>query len=216
MIHLNGESLKLEEVVAVARQGARVEPLEEAVRDRMRASQSWVRESIYQKGLVIYGVNTGFGPLATTRIDNDQARKLSRNLILTCASGVGPPLSAEMVRAMMLIRANTLVRGNSGARPVIAETLLTMLNRDVIPYVPEKGSLGASGDLAPMAHIAAVMTRDLEQGDGGYSGRAWHHGELLSGAEAMAQAGIDRLILEAKEGLALTNGTNMMAAAGAL
>ncbi|MFV1858488.1 MAG: histidine ammonia-lyase [Anaerolineales bacterium] len=216
MIHLNGESLKLEDVVAVARGGARVAPLEETVRERMRASQLWIDESIHHKGAVIYGVNTGFGRLATTRIDDDQARKLSRNLILTCVSGVGPPLSAEMVRAMMLIRANTLARGNSGARPVIAETLLTMLDREVTPYVPAKGSVGASGDLTPMAHIAVVMTRDLEEGDGGYSGQAWYRGELLSGAEAMVQAGIDRLILEVKEGLALTNGTNMMSAAGAL
>jgi len=216
MIHLDGESLTIEDVAAVARRRVSIEPLEAAARERMRASQSWVDDAIRQKGAIIYGVNTGFGPLATSRIDADQARKLSRNLILSCACGVGTPLPAEVVLGMMLIRANTLARGNSGARPVVAETLIAMVNRGVIPYVPAKGSLGASGDLAPLAHIAVVLTRDLEESDSGYSGRAWYGGKLLSGADAMSQAGIERLILEAKEGLALTNGTNMMVAAGAL
>ncbi|MBI1802336.1 MAG: aromatic amino acid lyase [Chloroflexi bacterium] len=121
----------------------------------------------------------------------------------------------DVVRAMMLIRANTLAKGYSGARPAVAQTLIDMLNAGVTPFVPSKGSLGASGDLAPLAHIAVVLTRDLDDGPD-YSGQAWHGGELLSGAEAMARAGIVRLIPEAKEGLALTNGTDFMVAAGAL
>jgi histidine ammonia-lyase len=117
---------------------------------------------------------------------------------------------------MMLVRANTFAKGHSGVRPLLAETLIRMLNSGVTPHVPEKGSLGASGDLAPLAHIAAVLSADPEASAGGYSGQAWQNGELLSGEEAMARAGIDRVVLEAKEGLGLTNGTNFMAAAAAL
>jgi len=109
-----------------------------------------------------------------------------------------------------------LAKGHSGVRPVVAQTLVDMLNAGVTPLVPRKGSLGASGDLAPLAHIAVVMTRDIQDGDGGYSGQAWFSDELMSGAEAMARAGIDRLVLEAKEGLALSNGIDFMAGAGAL
>ena len=175
---------------------------------------------------VIYGVNTGFGSLANRQISADEARQLSRNLILLCVCGVGDPLPGEIVRAMMTIRANMLAKGHSGVRPVVAQTLIDMLNAGVTPRVPAKGSLGASGDLAPLAHIAAVLTRERRRSrrwrgagvdcEGGYSGQAWFEGELLTGAEAMARAGIERLILEAKEGLALSNGIDFMAAAGAL
>ena len=216
MIELTGEKLTIGQVVSVARHGQRVAPLGEQVRARMQRSQAWVDESIREDGKVIYGVNTGFGSLATTQIAAEEARQLSRNLILLCICGVGQPLPADVVRAMMLIRANMLAKGHSGVRPVVAQTLVDMLNAGVTPWVPAKGSLGASGDLAPLAHIAVVMTRDIEEGDGGYSGQAWFGGELLSGAEAMARAGLDRLALEAKEGLALSNGIDFMAAAGAL
>jgi len=224
MIELTGETLTIEDVVAVARHGARVAPLSNTVRDRMQRSRDWVKAAIRQDGKVVYGVNTGFGSLATQQIAAEQTRQLSRNLVLTCVSGVGRPLPVEIVRAMMTIRVNMLAKGHSGARPVVAQTLVDMLNAGVTPVVPRKGSLGASGDLAPLAHIAVVMTRDIQDknaGDikgesGGYSGQAWLGGELLSGAEAMACAGIDRLILEAKEGLALTNGLDFMSAAGAV
>jgi histidine ammonia-lyase len=216
MIELTGEALAIEQVVAVARHGERVAPLGEEVRARMQRSHTWVEESIRQDGKVIYGVNTGFGSLATTQIAAGEARQLSRNLILLCVCGVGQPLPTDVVRAMMLIRANMLARGHSGVRPVVAQTLVDMLNAGVTPYVPGKGSLGASGDLAPLAHIAVVMTREIEEGGGAYSGQAWFGDELLSGAEAMTRAGIDRLVLEAKEGLALSNGIDFMAAAGAL
>ncbi len=216
MIELTGETLTIDDVVAVARQGAPVAPLSEAVQARLQLTQTWVDHSIRESGEVIYGVNTGFGSLATQQIAPDEARKLSRNVILACAVGVGPPLPVEIVRAMMLIRANVLAKGYSGVRPVVAQTLVDMLNAGLTPLVPCKGSLGASGDLAPLAHIAAVLTRDVEEGDGGYSGQAWLGDELLGGAESMARAGIDRLVPEAKEGLALTNGTDFMVAVGAL
>jgi len=216
MIELTGETLTIEQVVAVARHGERVAPLGGEVRTRMQHSHAWVDESIRQGGKVIYGVNTGFGSLATRQIAVEEARQLSRNLILLCVCGVGEPLAEDVVRAMMVIRANMLAKGHSGVRPALAQTLVDMLNAGVTPFVPGKGSLGASGDLAPLAHIAVVMTRDVEGGDDGYSGQAWFEGELLSGEEAMARAGIERLVLEAKEGLALSNGIDFMAAAGAL
>ena len=216
MIELTGNALTIEQLVAVARHHERVSPLGHESRARMAASHAWVADAIRGQGKVIYGVNTGFGSLANQQISADEARQLSRNLILLCVVGVGDPLPGEIVRAMMTIRANMLAKGHSGVRPVVAQTLIDMLNADVTPSVPAKGSLGASGDLAPLAHIAAVLTRDAGDGDGGFSGQAWYAGELLTGAEAMARAGIERLILEAKEGLALSNGIDFMAAAGAL
>ena len=216
MIDLTGNNLTIEELVAVARHTVKVASLSDAVTAHMQVSQTWVNDTVSRGEEVIYGVNTGFGPLARRRIAPEQASKLSRNLILNCLAGVGAPLPVEIVRAMMLLRANMLAKGASGVRPVVAQTLIDMLNAGVTPVVPSKGSLGASGDLAPLAHIAVVLTRDLEDGDGGYSGQAWYKGELLSGAEAMARAGLKRLVPEAKEGLALTNGVQFMVAAGAL
>lgn len=215
MIELTGEQLTIEKLVSIARRGGQVAALSGEVQARMQASHDWVMRSILEEGRVIYGVNTGFGSLASVVIHPEQARQLSRNLILLCVSGVGDPLPGEIVRAMMVIRANMLAKGHSGVRPLVAQTLIKMLNAGVTPYVPEKGSLGASGDLAPLAHIAVVMTRDPE-GEPGFSGQAWYQGQLMSGAEAMAAAGIDRLVLEAKEGLALSNGIDFMAASGAL
>ena len=216
MVHLSGHDLTLAEIVAVARRGERVGPLDASVRERMAASRAWVRRTVERADKPVYGVNTGFGPLASEGVEAAQAGVLSRNLVLNCCAGTGPPLSPEIVRAMMVIRVNTLARGNSGVRPEVADTYVRMLNEGVVPFVPSLGSLGASGDLAPLAHIAAVMTRDHGDGDGGYSGRAWYGGELMSGAEGMAAAGIPRFAPLAKEGLALTNGTTFMVAAGVL
>jgi histidine ammonia-lyase len=216
MIELTGSTLTIDQLVAMARHRERVAPLGDQARARMSASHAWVADAIRGQGKVIYGVNTGFGSLANRQISADEARQLSRNLILLCVCGVGDPLPGEIVRAMMTIRANMLAKGHSGVRPVVAQTLIDMLNAGVTPRVPAKGSLGASGDLAPLAHIAAVLTRDAGDGDGGFSGQAWFEGELLTGADAMARAGIERLVLEAKEGLALSNGIDFMAAAGAL
>lgn len=215
MIELTGSELTIEQIVAAARGNAAIAALGEAARRRMQHSHDWVEHSIAQSGKIIYGVNTGFGSLATKVISADQARQLSRNLILSCVCGVGRALPQDVVRAMMVIRANMLATGHSGVRPVVAQTLIDLLNAGITPVVPEKGSLGASGDLAPLSHIAVVMTRGLEADDG-YSGMAYYQGELLEGAEAMRRAGIQRLVLEAKEGLALSNGTDFMAACGAL
>lgn len=216
MIELTGHSLTIEQLVAVARDRAPVAPVGAAAREAMEASHRWVMGTVAADEGSVYGVNTGFGSLATTRISAAQCRQLSRNVVVLCACGVGRPLPAEVVRAIMVIRANMFAKGHSGVRPVLAQTLIDMLNAGVTPLVPEKGSLGASGDLAPLAHIAVVMTRGEGDEDGGYSGQASYGGELLSGAEAMHRAGIDRQVLEAKEGLALTNGIDFMAAVGAL
>jgi histidine ammonia-lyase len=216
MVELTGETLTIEQLVAVARGGKRVAPPSPETRARMECSHQWVMAAIEEDGRAIYGVNTGFGSLANRRISASEAQQLSRNVIAACLTGVGDPLPEDIVRGMMLIRANMLARGSSGVRPAVASTLIAMLNAGIIPYVPAKGSLGASGDLAPLAHIAVVLMRDPDRTDGGPGGRAWLRGELMSGADAMAQAGIERLTLEAKEGLALTNGIDFMASAGAL
>jgi histidine ammonia-lyase len=215
MIKLTGESLTIDEVVGVAYHDEPVAPLSDFEQQRMQESQAWIQDSIRKKRL-IYGINTGFGPLATTGIPAEQASELSRNVILACLTGVGPPLSREMVRAMMIIRANTLTKGHSGVRPVVVQTFIDMLNAGVTPVIPWKGSLGASGDLAPLAHLAVVLTRASNTESQDYSGEAWFDGERLSGAEAMERAGISRLVPQAKEGLALTNGTALMVAAGVL
>ncbi len=219
MIEIDGHSLTIEEIKRVARAGEAVAPLTDDVRAKMSRSQGWLQGVIDRDELTVYGVNTGFGPLATQRIQPGEARRLSRNLVLNCAAGVGDSLPREIVRAMMLIRANSLSKGLSGVRPEVAETLLEMLNRDVTPDVPAKGSLGASGDLAPQAHVAAVLIAEPEgeEGvDGGYSGFAWHEGERLTGAEAMRSAGLDRIRPEPKDGLALTNGMDFMLGSAAL
>jgi histidine ammonia-lyase len=214
-VELTGNSLTIDEVVAVARHGATVNPLSGKIRERIQASRQWLEATLQQEGAVIYGINTGFGPLASQKIELAEMRLLSRNVILACITGVGEPLAADAVRAMMVTRANTFALGYSAVRPILVDTLIQMINAGIVPYVPSKGSLGASGDLAPLAHIAVMLSRDPE-GEGGFSGRAWYEGQLLDGAQAMSRAGIERIVLESKEGLSLTNGTTMMVAMGAL
>ncbi|MGH2581692.1 MAG: HAL/PAL/TAL family ammonia-lyase, partial [Anaerolineales bacterium] len=177
-------------------------------------SHSWV-SGIVEKGDPVYGVNTGFGIFSDKRISNEDIVKLNRNLILSHAVGTGSDLSPEIVRAAMLIRANTLAGGYSGARVELVETLIEMLNQDVIPFVPSQGSLGSSGDLAPLSHLALVMTTD-ERDKENESGWANYKGERMSGMEAMKRAGIKRLILGPKEGLAITNGATFSAALASL
>ena len=212
----NGTNLTLEEVVAVARNGQKIDPLSGSVKEVMNSSSQWIQDVINKGETIVYGVNTGFGPLASQQIPADQTRQLSQNLILTCLVGVGRPLPADVVRAMMLIRVNSLAKGFSGVRPVVVQTLIDMLNAGVTPLVPSKGSLGASGDLAPLSHMACVMIRGEDEETEEYSGEAWFNGQQMSGAEAMAQGGIERVTLDAKEGLALSNGTSFMAAIAAL
>lgn len=234
MIEITGDGLSIEALSAIARGGAEVRPPAESVRLRMRASLDWVASAAGGE-TAVYGINTGFGVLAKRRIAPAEASRLSRNVILKCCVGVGAPLPADVVRAMMAIRADTLSTGTSGVRPLLVDTYVAMLNAGVTPWVPEKGSLGASGDLAPLAHIAVVMTRDpdppaaarepgacmapgatAEAARVDHSGKAWFEGELLTGAEAMRRAGIERFVPGPKEGLALTNGTTLMLAAAAL
>lgn len=215
-VEARGSDLTVDELVAVARSGAVVGPLADDVRVRVQRSRDWVADAVSRTDEVIYGVNTGFGSLANTRIAPDEQQMLSRNVILKCLVGVDAPLPEDWVRAMLLVRANSLARGVSGVRPEIIETLIEMLNRGVVPKVPSKGSLGASGDLAPLAHLAVVATRGPDGMVEDSSGEAWIDGALMSGAEAMAAAGIERPVVQAKEGLALTNGTTMMVAGAAL
>lgn len=215
-VRMRGAGLGIDDVVAVARDRGAIDPLEPDVIARMEASYAWIRGALESNEETVYGVNTGYGSLASHRIAPEDAGLLSRNVILKCVVGVGDPLPEDCVRAILLIRANSLAKGVSGIRPAIVETLASMLNRGVTPRVPSKGSLGASGDLAPLAHIAAVATRGPEGMPADYSGEAWYGGDLLSGEEAMRRAGIPRPVLEAKEGLALTNGTSMMVAIAAL
>ncbi|MBW2676856.1 MAG: histidine ammonia-lyase [Deltaproteobacteria bacterium] len=213
-VEITGKVLAIEEVNAVAQNRATVEPLSQETKARMTTTQEWLNHAIQKQDTVFYGINTGFGSHANETIDPTQADQLSRNVILADVAGIGKPLPEEIVRAMMVIRANTMAGGPSGIRPVVVETLIEMLNRGVTPYVPEKGSLGASGDLIPLAAIAVVATCDAD--GGGYSGKAWYAGEQMSGDEAMRQAGIPRLKLIAKEGNSLINGTAFMTAVGCL
>ncbi|QUL97772.1 MAG: histidine ammonia-lyase [Candidatus Fermentithermobacillus carboniphilus] len=164
-------------------------------------------ESVISAGKTVYGINTGFGKFADFRISSTDLARLQENLLRSHAAGVGPSFSREEVRAAMFLRANALAKGMSGVRPEVIEALKDMLNEDITPIVPEKGSVGASGDLAPLAHIALVLTGE---------GYAHYRGRILSGKEALCQAGISPLVLHAKEGLALTNGVQMTAGVLAL
>jgi histidine ammonia-lyase len=203
---LTGRDLTIEDVIEVAIGRRRVE-LEAAATERMRASRA-VIERLVADGAPVYGVTTGFGDLADVRIDPDQTAELQRNLVRSHAAGVGEPLPEVVVRGMLLLRANTLAVGLSGARVEVAQLLVDMLNGAVHPVVPSRGSLGASGDLAPLAHLALVMIGEGEAlVDGAGPG---------PGAEALARAGLSPLALAAKEGLALLNGTQLMTAMGAL
>jgi histidine ammonia-lyase len=168
----------------------------------MKASRAVV-DRVVASGAAAYGINTGFGKLASVRISSEQVRQLQVNLVRSHASGVGPPLTEPETRAMMLLRANALAKGLSGIRPVVVETLCAMLNAGVHPVIPSQGSVGASGDLAPLAHLAHVAIGE---------GRAVYRGEALDGAEAMRRAGVTPVALEAKEGLSLLNGTQGMLA----
>ena len=213
--------LTIDELVAVARHGAPVAALGGTARERVEASRATVVAALAEPDARIYGITTGYGSLAGTTVKPEDAATLSWNLVLKCAAGVGPPLADEWVRAMLLVRANSLARGASGVRPVIIDTLVEMLNRHVTPVVPSKGSLGASGDLAPLAHLAAVAAKAPAGYEGGdssksFSGEAWFAGRRSDGATAMARAGIPRPSVTAKEGLAFTNGTAMMVAGAAL
>ncbi len=213
MITINGNELSIEEVIAVARHGEQVELAPEAYQ-AIEQSRTWVEE-ILEADKPVYGINTGFGIFADKKISNEDAATLSRNLIISHAVATGPDLPKEVVRAAMLIRANTLAKGYSGCRPVVIETLLEMLNKDVTPLIPSQGSLGSSGDLAQLSHMALVFTTDDDDNEED-SGWAEYAGQRMSGKSAMSAAGIPRLILGGKEGLAVNNGATFSAAIAAL
>jgi histidine ammonia-lyase len=195
----------LEQLEAVAR-GAAPAPLDAADRERIAAGRAVVDEAL-RTGRVVYGVTTGFGQLSSVRIDAADAAQLQVNLLRSHAVGSGAPLDAEVVRGMLLLLASSLRRGHSGVRVELVELLLGLLERDVVPVIPSRGSVGSSGDLAPLAHLALVLIGE---------GEAVVGGERLPGGDALARAGLAPIALAAKEGLALINGTHLMAAAGGL
>jgi len=197
-IELTGSGLRPADVVAVARDRAPV-AISSGAREAMERSAAIVAR-LAASDEPAYGVSTGFGSLATTPIPAARREELQRALVRSHAAGMGPPVEREVVRAMMLLRARTLAMGYSGTRPAVAEAIVAMLNADLVPLVPEHGSLGASGDLAPLAHCALALA-----GEGEVTGPG---GERRAAAEALRAAGIEPLTLTSKEGLALINGTD--------
>lgn len=204
-LRLGARPLKLEEVWEVALSGRKVELAPVAVK-RISRSRNYLQKRI-QSGETIYGVNTGFGSLSSVRIPEEEIEALQVNLLRSHAAGIGDPISDESVRAMLLLRANTLAQGYSGVRPELVEQILLLLNRRVHPIVPEQGSVGASGDLAPLAHLALPLIGE---------GRVRYRGRVMAAATALRSAKIKPIRLSAKEGLALINGTQFMTAIGSL
>src|SRR5438067_5310332 len=204
-MELKGEQISLVQLAAVAFEGEAV-CISPAARPRILASRKLI-EQIVGRDEVVYGVNTGFGKLSDVRISNGELRQLQLNLVRSHACGIGNPLSESEVRAMMVLRANVLALGFSGIRFEVIELLCEMLNRRICPVVPEKGSVGASGDLAPLAHLALSLIGE---------GEAFFEKQRMTSAEALRRARLTPVQLEAKEGLALLNGTQAMHAVGGL
>ena len=202
---LTGADLTVPDVEAVARGGAAV-ALDIHARERMQEARDLI-ESLVAEGAVVYGVTTGFGALASTFIAPSDAGRLQENLLMSHAAGVGPAFPREVVRAMLVLRANTLALGHSGCRPLLVDRLIAFLDAGIHPVVPEQGSVGASGDLAPLAHLALPLIG---------RGAVEFRGSVVPAQIALREAGLEPLTLEAKEGLALLNGTQMMSAIGAL
>jgi histidine ammonia-lyase len=200
-----GVPMTVGDVVRVARDNVPVKLHEEA-RHKVAQSRAYV-EHILAKHKTVYGITTGFGKLATVRVSPSDTQLLQRNLILSHAMGVGEPLGREVVRAMLLLRAQSLAFGHSGIRPQIIDLIVSCLNQGVHPVVPSQGSVGASGDLAPLAHMSLLLLGE---------GKAEYQGVVMTAAEALDRAGLNAVTLEAKEGLALINGTQAMTALGAL
>ncbi|MBS9775767.1 MAG: histidine ammonia-lyase [Fusobacterium sp.] len=199
IIYINGSNLTIEDVVAVAREGVRVE-LDEKQKEAVFTSREYVEEALRNK-TPIYGINTGFGKFENVAISDEELELLQKNLIYSDACGVGEPFATEVVRAMMLLRANAICKGFSGVLIDTIECLINMLNKGVHPVVRSKGSVGASGDLCPLAHMVLPMMGE---------GEAEYQGKVMSGKEAMEAAGVKTITLKAKEGLALINGTQAM------
>src|SRR5262249_51152522 len=202
---IDGNHLTIAELVAVSRDGAKV-GLAPAARKQVERARAVIDE-ILASGRIVYGVNTGFGKLADVQIEPDHLNELQLNLIRSHAAGVGEPFSIQVTRAIMLLRANVLAKGFSGVRLEVVERLLDLLNHGIHPVIPSKGSVGASGDLAPLAHLALVLIGE---------GSARVGDRVLEGARALTDNHIMSIVLQAKEGLALINGTQAMTGAGAL
>ena len=204
-MELNGEQISLEQLAAVAA-GAEPVHVSSAARPRILASRKLIEE-IVSRDVVVYGVTTGFGKLSDVRIPRGDLRQLQLNLVRSHACGIGTPLSEPEVRAIMVLRANVLTLGLSGVRVEVIDLLCEMLNRRVHPVVPEKGSVGASGDLAPLAPLALSLVGE---------GEVFFEGQCMPTAEVLQRAELTPLQLEAREGLALLNGTQAMHAVGGL
>src|SRR5437870_6652944 len=204
-MELNGQTLTLTEIATVAFRAAPVK-ISSSARPRVLASRK-VIEDIVGRDDTVYGVSTGFGKLSDVRIPHDALAELQFNLVRSHACGIGTPLSEPEARAMMLLRANVLALGFSGIRLEIIEALCELLNQHVCPVIPEKGSVGASGDLAPLAHLALSLIGE---------GEAFFQGERMESREALRRAGLKPVELQAKEGLSLLNGTQAMHAVGGL
>ncbi|MGH2712868.1 MAG: histidine ammonia-lyase [Thermoleophilaceae bacterium] len=205
-IRLTGDDLRVADVWTIAVERAPAE-LSDSSRVRMRSARELVERTAHGAREHTYGVNTGFGRFVSRSIPEELTEELQVRLLRSHACGVGEPYPDEVVRAAMLLRANALAKGTSGARVGLVEAILACLNGDVLPQVPSRGSVGASGDLAPLAHLALPLIGE---------GRAWFDGELLDGADALTAAGLEPVRLAAKEGLSLVNGTQFMSALGAL
>ena len=202
---INGETLTLRDIIEVARENEKVTLSAEAIR-RVKQSRATLQR-LLDEGNTIYGVNTGFGELSNVKIPPNKIQQLQTNLIRSHAAGVSEPVNTETTRATMLLRANTLAKGFSGVKPETVQTVIDMLNKKVHPIIPSKGSVGASGDLAPLSHMILVLTGE---------GKAEYNGKILTGKQAMKKAGITPIKLDYKEGLALNNGTQLMTAIAAL
>ncbi len=205
MLELSGQCLTLEQIHASAH-GVLAVHLHPAARERVAASRQII-DNVLREGRIVYGVNTGFGKLSDVHISSGELDALQLNLVRSHCCGVGRPLSEPETRAMLLLRANVLARGQSGCRPIVIDSLLDLLQHNLLPLIPEKGSVGASGDLAPLAHLALGLIGEGQS--------LWQH-SFIPSAEALQHAGLQPLRLAAKEGLALLNGTQAMAAVGAL
>lgn len=206
-MQISGEGLNFENVTRAASvTGTRYELSKQAV-EKMNQSRGYI-ESRIASGEVMYGVNTGFGAFSSVRISDSEIEELQKNLIRSHSAGIGDPFSIEQTRAMMILRANTLARGHSGIRPAVVEKILEFLNHDVIPVIPSQGSVGASGDLAPLSHLALSLMGE---------GKAWGpDGKPVLVASLLEKHKISPLVLKAKEGLSLINGCQVMTAVGML
>ncbi len=203
-INIDGKSLNLDNFIEVTRKNKEIKLTQEAI-EKINKSRAYV-DMLVEEERVVYGITTGFGKFSDVRIKEEDTKALQRNLIISHSCGVGNPLEEEIVRGIMLLRVNALSNGNSGIRLSTLECLIDMLNKGVHPIIPEKGSLGASGDLAPLAHMVLTMIGE---------GEAIYKGQRMPSKEAMEKAGIDIIELTSKEGLALINGTQVMTSVGA-